>query len=218
MGEASMRGSIPDEDASCAAAWAILADVRRDRFPDVGRKRKLVVITPLPTHREHTGPPIDIAQFQREDFARAESQTRQQQKQCIIPATDRSLAITSLDHPFHFLRLKVPRHFRQPPSRHGRKDSGEVPLGHSGLEEKPAERTQRRDHQLRHFGTAGTAVPQHEVGDIVGDELSKTDRASSKTFDQELSDEAPIAGDCSRAKSTFFPEIVFITSPQCCQR
>ena len=38
MGEASMRGSIPDEDASCAAAWAILADVRRDRFPDVGRK------------------------------------------------------------------------------------------------------------------------------------------------------------------------------------
>jgi hypothetical protein len=61
-------------------------------------------------------------------------------------------------------------------------------------------------------------MPQHEAGDVVGDELPKTDRASSKTFDQELSDETLIAGDCSWAKSTFFPEIVFITLPQCCQR
>ena len=139
MGEASMRGSTPDEDASCAAAWAILADVRRDRFPDVGRKRKLVVITPLSTHCEHTGPPIDIAQFQGEDFARAESQTRQQQKQCIIPATNREIPIASLDHPFYFRWLKVPWHFRQSPGSHGRKGSCEVTLGLARAEQKSAE-------------------------------------------------------------------------------
>ena len=77
MAETSMRGSMPKEDASRAAAWAILTEVRRDRFPDVGRQWKLVVITPLPTHREHTGSPIDILQFQGKDFARTEPQARQ---------------------------------------------------------------------------------------------------------------------------------------------
>ena len=148
MGETSMGGSIPDEHAACVAAWAILAEVRRDRFPDVGRKRKLVVITPLPTHREHTGPPIDIAQFQGEAFARAKSQARQQQKQCIIPATNRGIPIASLEHSFHFLRLKVPWHFCQSPGSHGWKGPCEVTLRLSGSVQKPAERAQRRDFQL----------------------------------------------------------------------
>jgi hypothetical protein len=214
MGEAPMRGSIPNEDASCAAARTILTKVRRNRFPDVGRKRKLIVITSLPTHREHAGPPIDIAQFQGKDFARAESQASKQQKQCIIPATNRGVPIASLDHPFHFLRLKIPRHFSQPPGSHGRKGPCEVTLGLSESEQKPTERTQRRHHQLRHSGITGSGVPQHEVGDVVRDELPKTDRASSKTFDQEPPEEAPIAGACSWAKPAFLPEIVFIMLPQ----
>ena len=143
-----MRRAIPNENTPSATGRAIFTQVGSDGFTDVGRKRKLVVIASLPTHREHTGPPIDIVQFQGDDFARSEPQSSQKQKECIIPATDRGAPIASLDQPLDFMRLKVLRQFRQSPGSHGRKGPGEVMLGLSGSKEKPAERTQRRDFQL----------------------------------------------------------------------
>ena len=141
MAKTAMRCPAADEDTPCAAEWAILTQVSRDRLSDVGRKRKLVVITSLATHREHTGPPIDIIEFQSDDFARSEPQAGQEQKDCVIPTSNRCAAIASLDHPFDFLRLKILRHFRQPPGSHGRNGPCEVTFGLSVSEEKPAEGT-----------------------------------------------------------------------------
>ena len=59
----------------------------------------------------------------------------------MIPPTNRGIPIASLDYPFHFLRLKIPRHFRQPPGSHGRKGPCEVTLGLSESKQKPTERT-----------------------------------------------------------------------------
>jgi hypothetical protein len=58
-------------------------------------------------------------------------------------------------------------------------------------------------------------VPEHEAGDVIRDELPKTDRALSKTFRDELLEVAPISGDCSRTKPTLLMEIVFIPFLQC---
>jgi hypothetical protein len=213
-----MRGSIPNEDTPCVAGRAILTKISNERFPDVRRKRKLVVITSLPTHCEYSGPPVDIVEFQANDFARTEPQTGQKQKKCIIPATDRGAPIAGLDYPFDFVRLQVLRYFRQSPSCHRRKGPCEVTLGLSGAEEKPAERTQRRHHQLRCSRITGTSMPQHETGNVVRGESPNTHRALSKTFHQELSDEAPISRTCSWTKTAFLPEIVFIPLLQCCKR
>jgi hypothetical protein len=183
-------------------------------FADVRRERKEVVITPLSTHCEHPGPPIDIVEFQGDHFACAEPQAGQKQYHCTIAATDRRAAVAGLDDPFDIIRLKVPRNIHQPPSGHRWNGSCEVNLRLSASEEKATERADRRHHQLGSSGTARTGVPEYEAGDIVRDELSKTDLASSKTFFDELLEVAPVSGDCFRRNTTFPEEILFITFPQ----
>jgi hypothetical protein len=137
-----------------------LSQVGSDRFSHIGRKRKPVVITSLATYREYTGPPVDIVEFQGDYFACSQPQAGQEKHDCVITTTNRCTAIASMDDPFDFFRLKVPRNFSESPCSHGRNGPSEFTLDLSVPEEKPEEGTEGCHHQLGRSGTTGTGVPQ----------------------------------------------------------
>jgi hypothetical protein len=109
--------------------WAILPQVGSNRFSHIGRKRKTIMITPLPTYGEHTSPPVDIVQFQGEYFACSQPQSNQQKNNCVITTTDRNTPIASMESLFHLFRLKVPWHFSESPCSHGRNGPCQIGLG-----------------------------------------------------------------------------------------
>ena len=120
MTKTATRCPAADEDTPCGAEWAILPQVNSDRLSDILRKRKVVVITSLATHREHTGPPIDIIEFQSDDFARSQPQAGQEEKDCVIATSNRCAAIARPDNPFDLIRLQMFGHASEPPGSHGR--------------------------------------------------------------------------------------------------
>jgi hypothetical protein len=207
-----------DENTPCGAGWAILPQVGSDRLSDILRKRKVVMITTLATDREHSGPPIDIIEFQSDDFARSQPQAGQEEKDSVIATSDRCAAIARLDNPFDLVRLQVSGHTRELPGSHGRNGPCQVTLGLSVSEEKPEKGAECRHHQLGHSWAAGTGVPKQETRDVVRGQFLKTNVFCPKTFHKETSEERPIPGDCYGRKTAFLQEIVLIPFLQCCQR
>jgi hypothetical protein len=178
----------------------------------------VIVITSFPTHREYSGPPVNIIEYQGHYFACSQPQSGQEKNDCIITTTDRSIPIASMEDPFDFFYLKIPWHFRESPCSHAGNGPCEVSLGLPVLEEKPEKRAERRHHQLGHSGAAGTGVPKQETRDVVRGQFPKTNAFSSITFNKETSKERPIPGDRYGRKTAFLPEIVLIPFLQRCQR
>jgi hypothetical protein len=154
MGKAAMRRFAANENTSCRAARASFVEVNSDGFADIRRKWKAVMIASLAAHRKHAGPPIDVVEFQGNDFARSQPKAGQQQNNGAITARDGSIPLASVDHLLDFCWREILGHLRQSPCRHPRNRSCEIRLCLSVLEEKPKEGTQGWHYQ---FDCAGRA-------------------------------------------------------------
>jgi hypothetical protein len=210
IAKTAMRCLVPDENAACCAARPILPQVGRDRFSDITRKRKAIVVTSLATHRKHSGPPIDIVEFQGDDLTCTQPQAGQEQKDCVITAADRGAPITSLDDPLDLVLLNVPGQLGMSPGWHGRNGRRQVAIDLPLSEEKPEEGAKCCYHQLGNSGTAGTGMTEQKTRDVIRAEFAKTNMFFPKTLNEETSEEIPIPADRYRSKAPFLPEIGFI--------
>jgi hypothetical protein len=88
MAKTPMRCPVPDEDMACGAGRPILPEVGSDCLSDIVGKREAIVVASLAAHRKHTDSPINIAEFQGDDFACPQSQASQEQKDRVITTPD----------------------------------------------------------------------------------------------------------------------------------
>jgi len=207
VGKTTVRRLVPNEQSPCRASRTILAKIGSNGFADIGGKGQAVVIASLPMHGQHASSPVDIVEFQGDDFAGSESQPGQDKKDRVITTGDgRVSAVASLDKSFDLVRRQVFWQLREPPGRHRRHGPGQIRFSLAVLKEKPADGAQSRHHQLGFSWTTRTSVSQDETGNVVGDQLPNTDVFVLETLTDETPEEFPIPGGCYRSKSTFLLE------------
>src|SRR5271166_3306023 len=219
VSKTTMRRLVPDEHAPCRARRTMLAQVGSHCFADISGKRKSVVIASLPMYCQHAGSPVDIVEFQGDDFAGSQPQPGQEKKdRAITTSNGRVSSVASMDNSFDLFGREILRDFSEPPRRYCRNGPCKVTCGFSMLEEKPKEGSQRRHHQLGFSWTARAGVSQEETRDILRDQLPNTNGCVPEAFSDETPNESPIPGRCHRRKRAFLFEEVLISLLKPCQR
>ena len=135
---------VPEEHPAAGALGSASLDVPGQRFPDVARKRETVLTATLSAHEDLTEAPIDIVEFEPDDFSAAQSEADEEHQDGVIAASQRTATVAAPQQTGHLARLDRPRQVRGPP-RHRQHGLVKHPIRQT-LHLQPAkERTQCRD-------------------------------------------------------------------------
>lgn len=163
------------------------------------------MLASLAPHLQLAGSPIHIIKFQGDHLARPQPQAGEQEEDSAITGGGWAVLLVSTDNPLDLFWGEVLRQFGEPPIRHARNGPGKVARRLTVQEEESKEGAQSGHHHLGHSGTARACVSQEELRDVVGGQLSDTDRRIPKAVDDETPGELPVMGDRYRGKTAFFP-------------
>ena len=218
MGKLPVRRFGQNEKTARRAVRAMVPDVVGYGQADVNRQRKAIVLASLAPHLQLADSPIDIIKFQGDHLTRPQPQAGQQEENSAIAEGGGAVLLVSMDDPLDLFRGEVLWQFGEPPFRHARNGPSKVALRLPGQEEESKERAQAGHHHLGHSGAARVSVSQEETRDVVGGQVSDTDRRVPKAFDDETPGELPVMGDRYRGKTAFFLEVVLILPAERRQR
>ncbi len=169
-----------------------------------------MVLASLAPHLQLADSPIDIIKFQGDHLTCSQSQSGEQEEDSAIAEGGWAVLLVSMDNLLDLFRGAVLWKFGEPPIRHARNRPSKIALRLPAQEEESKERAQCGHHHLGHSGAARVSVSQEESRDVVGRQVSDTDRCVPKAFDDETPGELPVMGDRYRGKTAFFLEVVLI--------
>ena len=149
MSESPMRCTRPHKDAARGTARSIALQVGGHGLADIARQRELTADRSFSAHEQLTGVPIDVVELQSDDFAPAQTQSREQQQDGVIAPADRRGARTRVEHPLHVVGRQVLRHVDEAPSPDRWNRRRQIALGLPRLPQKPEKGAQRRRMELR---------------------------------------------------------------------
>jgi hypothetical protein len=161
--------------------WAqasIQTQILNNRGSDIAWQRKKVLSAAFASDQHLTCPPVDVSQFEEDDFAGSKSQFRQQDQDRIISATGCSGPIWSIQHSLNFLGGEFFRDAGLGPSANSWNRRGEIVTDltlHVGETQKGTQaRGQQTDilagsilRTLEQKSTQNTAVEAAQRGDAV---------------------------------------------------
>ena len=95
-----------------------------------------------PTHRDLARSPVDVVEFQSDDFSGTKTKVREQSQDGKVPPADRRALVARPEQPIDLLRAEILRKRRQSPVRHPWYAGREVPFDRPPLQEEAKDRSQ----------------------------------------------------------------------------
>src|SRR5665213_960858 len=186
-----------------------VAQVRRDRFADIRRKRQLAPAA-LAAHGELPRAPIDVIELQRHHFARSQSEPGQHQQDRIVAPSHRALPIDAGEELLSLLRGDRPWDRGHGPVGHNRNGGDQIQCdlsAHAGVSEKGA---QRRRHELRslHVQTSGATL--NECHGVFGSQTRKMYCSIAELILEKVSDKRDVVDDGRPTQRSVLAKILLL--------
>ena len=187
-----------------------MTKVRCHRFPSIVGEREAIVKHAFPSHRELSGSPVDIVQFQGDHLSGSKPEPCEEKKHRVISPSDRGGPITAVEKAFDLVGLEEFGYIGQPPSGDGQHRLGEVTCRLPVLEEEPEEGSKSNHHQLGDLRRPGVRSPEEKPANVLGTQLSKSDGTVAEAVDEKTPDKVPIPGPRHCSDPALLCEIVVV--------
>lgn len=145
--------------------------VRDDRVADFLSQWQLMSTTSLSSYIQATGLPVDVAQLERNDLPRTQSQSGQKEEDRVVASPDCSTAIDVRQHLSHLVWGYCPRDERHRPTRHDRHRREQIRADLPAVAPVTQEGSQSRGQQLCSLYMKTRCLSSDESDNIPGTQL-----------------------------------------------